>query len=325
MASARPWNNPHVQTLVGYLTRPKASPYRRRERVVLPDGDFIDVDDTLEARPEPVGPIAIVLHGLEGSSGSGYARLVSTLLHGRGARVFALNFRSCSGEPNLRPRLYHSGDTADFAYLLEHLHGRFPSRSFVAVGFSLGGNVLLKYLGERGDASGLARAAAVSVPFNLGVSAHALAQGFTELYSRTLLRSLQAKVRGRIAELKPHCDPERGLKARNFWEFDDAVTGPLHGFQGAADYFTRASSGPFISRIRTPTLLFQAADDPFVPARTIPWAAAHASGCVTLDVRAHGGHVGFVGDAPWRNVDAFVAEQATAEFLVPGLPSLSPR
>ncbi|MBT9556519.1 MAG: alpha/beta fold hydrolase [Myxococcales bacterium] len=314
-------SNPHVQTLLGAIVRPQVAPFVRRERLELPDGDFVDVDHG----PEPVderAPIVVILHGLEGSSASGYVRLVAHHLLVRGASVVALNFRSCSGVPNRLPRLYHSGETADLSSLLAHLRRESPGRSLRAVGFSLGGNVLLKYLGERGDAALLDRAVAVSVPFELAACSTSLSRGFARVYSHHLLSSLHGKLRARAAELAPFCDPAAGLRARTFRDFDDAVTAPLHGFSSADDYFARSSSRPFVAHIRRPTLVLQAEDDPFVPAHAIPWAEAEASGQVRLDVSPHGGHVGFIAPSfgsrrHGPRTSSFAVEPHAARFLVP--------
>jgi predicted alpha/beta-fold hydrolase len=314
-------SNPHLQTLLGAIVRPRVAPFVRRERFELPDGDFVDIDHG----PEPVdarAPTVVILHGLEGSSASGYVRLVAHHLLARGARVIAMNFRSCSGVPNRLPRLYHSGDTADLSALLAHLRRESPGRSLHAVGFSLGGTVLLKYLGETGDAALLDRAVAISVPFELAACSTALSRGFARVYAHHLLSSLQHKLRARAAELAPYCDPAAGFRARTFHDFDDAVTAPLHGFSSAADYFARSSSRPFVARIRRPTLVLQAEDDPFVPAHAIPWAEAQASGQVHLDVSPHGGHVGFIAPSlgsrrQGPRTSSFAVELHAARFLVP--------
>lgn len=285
--------NPHVQTVGGYVMRPKTALPWQRERVELPDGDFVDVDHVPSQRGS-WGRHALLLHGLEGSSASGYIQVLGGLLAARGLAVHVLNFRGCSGTPNRLPRSYHAGDTADLAEVLSRLQSRQPHAEWVAAGFSLGGNVLLKFLGERGTAAPLSRAAAVSVPFDLGASADALARGVAQVYGRHLLRSLQEKLARRRHALAGRCDLERGLRAHSFREFDDAVTGPLHGFGDAQTYFERCSSARFVSAIRVPTLVVQATDDPFVPGHTTPWAEARVSGHVRLDVTPWGGHVGFV-------------------------------
>ncbi len=304
-------DNRHAQTLGGFFLRhPVAGPEWRRRRLELEDGDFVDLDE-LTPQGFRGGRRALLLHGLEGSSQSGYLRVTALRLARAGFAVSALNFRGCSGEPNRARRSYHAGETDDLAAVVRDLSRE--NTTLVAAGFSLGGNVLLKYLGERGESSGIARAAAVSVPYDLGACARALARGFSRVYGRHLLGSLKRKLAARRALLGPACDVERGLRAATFVEWDDAITAPLHGFGTAEVYFRACSSAQFVGDIRVPALLLQAVDDPFVPGETIPWVQARRNPRVQMDVRRVGGHVGFVGPGPrFEAEDAIVAHLRVA-------------
>jgi len=307
-----------VQTIWGPLFR-RDRIRGRRERVVTADGDFVDLD---WAAPEPAGaPILLVLHGLEGSSKSHYAVGLMRQALERGWRAVTLNFRSCSGELNrLRP-FYHSGHTADLDEVVRRLVAREPGVRLGAVGVSLGGNVLLKWLGERGaDApEAVAGAVAISVPFNLMPCAQALDRGFCRLvYTANFLGTMRAKVRlkaERDPELREVVDLALALRSRTFAEYDRAVTAPLNGFVDERDYWTRASSAPYLHRIRRPTLLVNALDDPFVPREALPDPAALPP-WIRAEFVPRGGHAAFLeGRWPWR-VRSW-AERRAVEFLAP--------
>ncbi len=310
--------NPHAQTVGGKVLRRDPGVPLVRERLTLPDGDFVDLD----YGPEPPGaadaPLAIVLHGLEGSALRLYMRITYGELLGRGVRPVGLNFRSCSGEPNHAPRLYHSGETTDLGAVVEHLRARFPGRPVGAVGFSLGGNVLLKRLGERGSAAGIDAAAAVSVPYDLAAGATALERGpMSRVYNTYFLRMLRQKVRARERMLDGKMNVPGSLAARTLRQFDEAATAPLHGFADAEDYYARSSSGPLLSGIRVPTLLLHAFDDPFLPADHVPVEAAAANPWIVPAFTATGGHVGFIHGTPRR--PRFWAEEEAARFLASAL------
>jgi predicted alpha/beta-fold hydrolase len=311
---------PHLQAVGARLLRPRGGVRCERERLELPDGDFVDLDWVVEAAgrtPEREAPLVLVLHGLEGSSSSDYVRSTHRALARKGLASLALNFRSCSGEPNRLPRFYHSGDTGDAAAVLALLRERFPGRRLGAVGFSLGGNVLLKLLGECGGGGweGLApdAAVAISVPFDLSAGIATLEQGLGPIYQHYFLRKLRRKVRAKRTILHGHVDVGALLAVRKLRDFDDLATAPLHGFAGSADYYRRASSKPFLDAIRVPTLLIHAADDPFLPSSAMPRAEVQANPHLEAIFPAHGGHVGFVSGPPWAPV--FWAEQTAAAFL----------
>lgn len=302
---------PHAQTIAGRLLRRPRPPAFRRERVETPDGDFIDLDFV----PGPAGaPLVLLLHGLEGSARRGYAILTYRALAARGLRAVGLNFRGCGGEPNRAARFYHSGETGDLRFVLKVLRDRFAAPASAAVGFSLGGNVLLKYLGEEGEAAGLRAAVAVSVPYDLSAGADALdATPMGRFYTGLFLRSLIAKAEAKAVLLDGAVDLDRVRRARSFRAFDDAATAPLHGFAGADDYYCRSSSAGFLPRIRTPTLLLHADDDPFLPGTALPRDAIAANPCLSAVVTQAGGHVGFIAGPPWR--PEFWAESEIARFL----------
>ena len=316
---------PHAQTLGARLLRTRKGVALRRERIELPDGDFLDLDWPLVdggAASPARAPLVVVLHGLEGSARSTYAIEAYRALARERLAAVGLNFRSCGGELNRSPRLYHSGETGDLTHVLRLLQARFPRRSLGALGFSLGGNVLLKFLGEARDTA-LSAAAAVSVPFDLGAGAEHMERGFARVYRRYLVRRLQRKVRAKGPVMRDRVDLARVLAARTFREFDGAGTAPLHGFRDADDYYRRSSSRAFIADIRVPTLLVHAVDDPFLPASAVPPQAAFAANpFLRSAVVPRGGHVGFVSGPPWAPV--FWAERRAARFLAEQLYAVHP-
>jgi predicted alpha/beta-fold hydrolase len=280
---------PHLQTLWPYLFRRTPRVALRRERLELPDGDFLDLDWTLNNS----GPIVIVLHGLEGSSDSKYARGLLKAVHNHGWRGVVMHFRGCSGEPNRLPRSYHSGETSDLAYVVNLLHQREPDVPLFVVGFSLGGNVLLKWLGEVGNQAPIKAAVAVSVPFLLGESAKRLDQGFSRVYQWGLMRSMRNAVAEKRRRMKLPLKIEDLSALRTFRDFDEHVTAVLHGFTGADDYYARSSSRQYLKGIQMPTLIVQSRDDPFMTDAVIPQSGG-LSPAIELELYDSGGHVGFV-------------------------------
>ena len=296
--------NPHLQTLWPVFFRRWLRPKLRRERLELPDGDFVDLDWTLNAPVlSPVeggGPIVIIFHGLEGGGKSHYARGMLDTLPRHGMRAVLMHFRGCSGEPNRRARAYHSGDTGDIDFLVRTLKAREPNTPLAAIGYSLGGNALLKWLGEQGERAPVQCAAAISVPFLLNESSHHLNRGFARVYQWHLLKSLKKNVRRKAEKFSPPAPLNEVARMKSFYEFDDRITGPLHGFRDAMHYYTASSSRQFLNRIRVPTLVIHASDDPFMPAKVIP-NATELSPAIAFELQRHGGHVGFIGGRwPWR-------------------------
>ncbi len=283
----------NLQTIWGAkLARPHGGPRPtfERERWTTPDGDFVDVDHLRER----AGRERLVLfHGLEGSSGSAYALAFASVARARGWAYSVPHFRGCSGELNLAPRAYHSGDFEEIGWILGRLRARHGAPLLV-VGISLGGNALLRWAEEAGEAAGqVARAvAAVSSPVDLAAAGRAIDRGFNRMvYARMFLSTMKPKA---LAKLRQHpglFDRERLERARTLHEFDDVFTAPLHGYRDTLDYWRRASAKPHLARIRIPALVANALNDPFVPGASLP--RPHEVGRVTLWQPGHGGHAGF--------------------------------
>jgi predicted alpha/beta-fold hydrolase len=277
------------------VIKPRPPSYRR-ERWTTPDGDFIDLD-WVDAPPGT--PLVVLFHGLEGSSASHYAASLMAALRRIGWAGVVAHFRGCSGEPNRLPRAYHSGDTEEIDWILHRLAQANPERTLFAVGVSLGGNALAKWLGERAEAAAriVAAAAVVSAPFDLTLCGHHLERGFNRVYTERFLVTLRRTAQEKLARYPGLFDAARLRAVRSLYDFDDLITAPLHGFAGAADYWRRASAKPFLGGIRVPTLLLNARNDPFLPAHGLP-APKELSRQVTAEFPRQGGHVGFVTGRP---------------------------
>jgi uncharacterized protein len=289
---ARGLEHPHAQTIFASLLRGRRIPLLRRERLRTPDGDFVDVD--ILPAPE-TAPRLLLLHGLEGSSDSGYVREQLRLAQANGWGAWALNFRGCSGTPNLQAHSYNSGDWKDARFVAEVIRQRHPRARLFASGYSLGGSVLLNLL-SLSDVGGLIdAAAAVSAPFDLSGCADLLdqADGLGAVYRVRFLRTLRVKGAQKAKRWPARLDAERIARLTTIRGFDDVVTGPLGGFRDAADYYAQSSTGPKLSAITTPTLLLTAGDDPLAPARHLPANAAENE-ALTVQVTEAGGHCGFV-------------------------------
>ncbi len=298
---ARWLRNRHLQTVFPSLPwtfGPK--PTLHNEYLELPDGDVTSVDWLSTDGHGDDRPLLVILHGLEGSAQSPYCRHLMWAAAARGWRAAVLQFRDCGDFRNRLPRRYHAGETDDLRYFLDLLRRRGYTGPLLAAGYSLGGNVLLKYLGEAGSSSPLVAAAAVSVPLNLHISAASLEVGVSRLYQRHLLKRMKKSVVRKFNADTAAFDWNRAMQASTFAEFDDAVTAPLHGFVGKQDYYDQCSAGNFLGTIETPTLVINSLDDPFMTPRVIPDEDKIANS-VTIEVSDHGGHVGFIeGGTPWR-------------------------
>jgi predicted alpha/beta-fold hydrolase len=305
---ARGLSSPHAQTVFAAVARVPSFPKAlHRERWETPDKDFFDVD-LLDAKT-PGAPQVLLLHGLEGSSASGYIRECLRLCAARGWAAAALNFRGCSGEPNRAARSYCSGDYDDALHVLSKLNGGGPR---FAIGFSLGGNVLLKMLAEQHEKARVDAAVAVSVPFNLEECARALdtKTRWMRFYQWRFMRTLTEKSLEKASKFPQLLDAQRIRAAHSIYAFDDCVTAPLYGLESASAYYTWASSGTKVHAIRTPTLLITAEDDPLAPAKWLPPVqnpALHRS------VTPFGGHVGFVSGSVFK--PTFWAEAQAFDFL----------
>ena len=314
----------HLRTLWSRMMRSRERVPTRRERWDTPDGDFVELD-RLGARDGQ--PRLVILHGLEGSARSHYARGLLAAAKRRGWAADLLIFRSCGDEPNRLLRSYHSGETGDLDFVVRRLIEVNPKQPLVLTGVSLGGNVLLKWLGESSDRMPpqVVAAAAISVPFDLALGSRYLQHGFSRLYEAYFLRSLRKKAMGKAARFPGSL--ETISRAATLWDFDDAVTAPINGFRDAEDYYDKSSSIHWLARIRMPTLLLNATDDPFLPCSVLDEVRtiAQSNSALHVEFVAKGGHVGFIsGMVPWR--PTYYAEARAIEFLDAALaPRAVPR
>lgn len=313
--------NRHLQTI--YPSFPWARGPRanlKRELLELPDGD-VTVVDRLVPRTETDfdAPLLVLLHGLESSAESNYAQQLLNAADSRGWNAVVLHFRDCGDYRNRLPRRYHAGETNDLRYFLNQLRLDGYAGPVMTVGYSLGGNVLLKYMGEEGAVSPVESAVAVCVPLDLQRCADALTLGFSRVYQRHLLKRMKEAVRRKFDEHTAAFDWHRAMNAKTFGEFDDAVTAPLHGFEGKDDYYETCSSVHYLKDIERPTLIVNAVDDPFMMPDMLP-EADKLSPQVTLELSEFGGHVGFIsGGTPWR--PQFYLPGRILEFLEDRLES----
>ncbi len=306
----------HLQSVWGYFLRKHPRIPWRRERWDTPDGDFLDVDflDPLDAG-EPDAPTLLVLHGLEGSADSHYARGAAARARALGWRTLALNYRSCGGEPNRKPRFYHCGETGDLDFVVKRMLERFGG-PLVLAGFSLGGNVLLKWLGECGDevSPRIRGAACVSASLRPAACAKALDSAGGFIYRRHLLGSVKRKAEI-FEKLHPGLiDIEGVRRARTFHRFDRLVIAPIYGFRDELDYYEQADASPWLPHIRVKTLILAAADDPIVPPHVFPREQVEESKWLSGVLSEKGGHVGFVSGGDPR-APLFWAEERAFEFL----------
>jgi predicted alpha/beta-fold hydrolase len=312
----------HLQTIWARLARSRHLITFRREVLTTPDDDDLMLDHV----DGPEGsPRILLLHGLEGSAHSLHTQGLAVLVAAAGWRATVINFRSCARDPdqikrrlrNRRPRLYHSGETSDLDFVVRTLTAREPGVALGAIGFSLGGNVLLKWLGEQGAAGVIRAAATISVPYDLGAAARFLERPVGRFYAYHFLRRLRPKaldVLSRFPEETAHLDAARIRAAKTFAAFDQCVTAPLHGFASADDYYERASAHGYLAAVRIPSLCISSDDDPFIPVDSVTRARAVASASVEFQVSRWGGHTGFVSGAwPWRPF--YWAEEATLDWL----------
>lgn len=290
------------------------------ERIPAGDGDDLTL---ASAESPPSSPVLLLLHGLEGGLRSHYVSGIWAVARRNGWQPRMLLFRTCDGRMNRARRTYHSGETTDLDRVVQHLVLEDPTRPIGLAGISLGGNVMLKWLGEKGDAvpEQLRAAIAVSTPYDLARSSRAIDSGFARLYQWNFLRSLKRKARLKVAEHPDICSVESLDRLTTMWEFDDRFTAPLHGFRDAADYYARSSSLRFLGGIRRPTLLLSARDDPFHTNEVLRDVEEIAGANPNIHVEFHqrGGHVGFVGGTPWR--PAYYVESRVESFLASHLGS----
>ena len=289
-------SNPHLQTLVsrlGSLFSNTDTSGFHSEDFQLDDGDFLELVWTEAPQNRENKPLVLVFHGLEGSIESPYASSLLNTIKAQGWLGLLMHFRGCGQKINKLDRSYHSGDTDDIRYIIKKIKQQYHNVPLFAVGYSLGGNALLKYLAEAGNASALTAAVAVSVPFQLNLGADRLDQGFSKFYQWYLLRSLRQKMQRKFKQRQAPFDISNKTIYKNFWSFDDAVTAPLHGFETAENYYKTCSSRQYLGRIQTQTLIIHAMDDPFLPPQAIP-ESEELSDTIHFELTSAGGHVGFI-------------------------------
>ncbi len=297
--------NGHVQTILGAILPRRIDLICESERLELPDGDFVDLDWARAGYRRAV----ILSHGLEGSSTNSDVRGLAAALNAAGWDALAWNFRGCSGEANRLPRFYHSGETLDLSAVIAHAAERY--RDLALLGFSLGGNMTLKYLGEGPVHPSLRAAVAVSAPIDLASSARALdRRRGNRIYLGRFMKSLAAKVEEKAIRFPDEIDPAGIRNVRSFAEFDDRYTARIHGFRDAEDYWAQSSARQYLSGIRIPSLLINALDDPFLTPESFPFSEAENHPFFSLEVPASGGHLGFLNTrGPWleRRVPEFLS------------------
>jgi predicted alpha/beta-fold hydrolase len=312
----------HLQTAWARIARSRRLVTFARELLTTPDDDDLVLD---HVSGPPASPRVLILHGLEGSAYSLHSQGLALAVAQAGWRGTVLNFRSCARDardieqrlPNRRPRLYHSGETSDLDFVVRTLVAREPATPIYALGFSLGGAVLLKWLGEVGRASAIRAAATISVPYDLAAAARYLERPVGRIYFGHFVSRLKSKALDLLARFPretAHIDRDRVRYARSFHEFDEFLTAPLHGFAGADDYYRRSSALPFMTRIAVPTLCLSSDDDPLIPGDSAHRARDAAAAPVRVEITPWGGHTGFVtGRWPWR--PTYWAEERSIDWL----------
>lgn len=313
-----PWwaRSPHLQTIMAKYLQPKRVQYRT-ERLELPDGDFVDL---AWACPEQDAsrPLVVLFHGLEGEVHSHYIQGMMAALQQQGWQTLLMHFRGCSGEPNRHLSAYHSGAISDPHYLLTQLRQRYPHRPIAAIGYSLGGNMLVNYLAKY-PSNPLTSAVVVSAPLQLSACAERMNRGVSRIYQRYLLSKMQHNWQQKLQRHPYHSCPVKAGALRSIREFDDKITAPVHGFHDAEDYYHRCSGLYQLADILTPTLILHAADDPFMSDAVIP-DASELPPAITYELSQHGGHVGFIQGTPWR--PHYWLEQRIPAWLATQWPTL---
>lgn len=304
------FSNPHLQTVWAGMCRVVSAPHYRRERIITPDDDFLDLDRIRNGSERAV----ILCHGLEGNSGRSYMLGMARAMGKRGRDVTALNFRNCSGEPNRKPGAYHSGATHDLETVIQHILRGGNYRELALIGFSLGGNLVLKYLGEQGAAvpPEITKAVAFSVPCDLASAAAQMGRPENRLYLKRFLLMLKQKLEAKMKRFPDRISLESFDEIKDFHDFDGRYTAPLHGFSSAEDYWEKSSSKPHLTNISIPTLVVNAQDDPFLSPLCFPVREAYRNPNLYLEMPARGGHVGFVS---FHHNGEYWSEQRAARFL----------
>jgi uncharacterized protein len=310
--------NAHLQTIVPSLFRKVPVTYHR-EKIATPDNDFLNLDwcfgSTSEFVASATQPLVILSHGLEGDTTRQYLAGMVRHLTQNGYHCLAWNYRGCGGEMNRQPRFYHSGETSDLSLVIRHALNKGHTQLYL-MGFSLGGNVTLKYLGEQADNlhSAIKKAVVFSVPMDLGACSRNIEKPENKMYALKFLRSLKPKVQAKSAIYPQYFDMDKLETTKTIFDFDEYFTAPLHGFAGAEDYYKRCSAKHFVEKITIPTLIVNAKNDPLVPYQSLPIALIENLPHITLELTENGGHCGF---RPQKlsNTKAFWSETRALEFL----------
>ena len=305
---AKGLGNAHLQTFYPTVARQALKVTTQPERVELADGDFLD----LQWHGHGEGPIVLLLHGLAGSPESPYIKGLMQQLNVQDWRTVLMQYRGSSGVPNRSSHTYHLGQSDDLDAAIHYLQDRFPDKRLFCVGFSMGGNILLKWLGEHPEQTAVTAAIAVSAPYDLRRSAHQIRQGSGAIYQWLLMRDLRRYLKNKYSAQHAPIDLQNLADIKSFWDLDEKITAPLNGFADANDYYHKSSCIRVLKNITTPTLIIHATDDPLVPASTIP-SNENLSATTTLELSPQGGHVGFV-SGTWNN-PIFWLEQRIPEFL----------
>jgi predicted alpha/beta-fold hydrolase len=311
--------NPHLQTLLPYLITDSVKKHFTEQTLELDDGDFLDL--SWSGKPVNGKPIIVIFHGLESSIDSHYVPKMMHTLKRHGWTSLLMHFRGCSGRPNRLARSYHSGETGDARYLCDWLRKHYPDSPLTAIGYSLGGNMLLKLQAEYTNNSPLEAAVSVCAPVHLDLCADRINQGFSRIYQRHLVSCLKQKIldKANVIDYKEliGMSTEDIKRIKTFWEFDNLVTAPLHGFKDVHDYYGHASAYQYLKDIKKPTLMIHALDDPFMTTEVIP-DESELSDSVELELCQYGGHIGFISGSLYNPV--FWLQQRIPEYLSNFIP-----
>ena len=286
---------PHLQTIWASKIRNIKSPKTTKEQIELEDGDFLNLFWLVEGN----GPIIIIVHGLEGDQSSNNVKAMFNVISKIGWNVVLLLNRNCGGISNRLHRTYHAGETQDLNFVINLIKSRYPNLPIMAFGYSLGGNMLLKWLGEKGEKAHIKAAAAVSTPFDLSSSAKILDKGFSKIYQKHFVNLLCKSAVRKFGDIPPFFNPGNLKKIKTLREFDEKITAPLHGFNNADHYYSESSCKKFLKNIRIPTLIMNSLDDPFLDAKTFP-TTKEVSEMVKLEYLEKGGHAGFIFGNSWK-------------------------
>jgi len=307
--------NPHLQTMMPLILAKTKQTYLREE-FSLEDGDFTEIIWNDNPYTKNYNHVCVLFHGLGGSIDSHYIQRMMRTLSQLGYLCVMMHFRGCGNKTNKKQRSYHAGETEDARYFIKHLVQRFPKTSLHAIGYSLGGNMLLKLLASYGSNSPLSSAAAISTPLELETCTRHLSKGFARIYQVYLLRSLKKglllKHESLDLESTLGLNVKRIKAIKSIYEFDDRYTAPAHGFKNAKEYYTKNSAKQFLKKIQTPTLMIHSLDDPFMPSSVLP-KKSELSKYLSLEVSKHGGHVGFIQGNIFK--PTFWLEKRVASFL----------